>query len=189
MSKGLAATVQAIAFQLAEPGLFIAFAQLRADGDAARVEAAMHEVFADIVQNPPSEEELKRAKARALRDFELTLNDVSRIGIGLSEWAAAGDWRLMFLFRDRIEQTTVEDLKRVAASYFKPANRTVGCSGLILSPIGWRFPSPLRSPSSLPATSGGPAARAGGFPGHAGEHRGAAHSRGTAAWGQAHHAA
>lgn len=126
VSKGLAASVQAIAFQLAEPGLFIAFAQLRADGDAARVEAAMHEVFADIVQNPPSEEELKRAKARALRDFELTLNDVSRIGIGLSEWAAAGDWRLMFLFRDRIEQTTVEDLKRVAASYFKPANRTVG---------------------------------------------------------------
>jgi zinc protease len=123
---GLAAQVDVIPFLLAEPGLFIAMAQLRADGDTARVETEMRKVLEGLVAEPPNEEELKRAKARALRGFELTLNDVSRVGIGLSEWAAAGDWRLFFLFRDRSEQATVEDLKRVAATYFKPANRTVG---------------------------------------------------------------
>ncbi len=126
VASGLAAQVSVFPLQLAEPGLFIATAQLRAEGDPQRVEAEMLRVLEGLAAEPPSEEELRRAKARALRGFELTLNDVSRVGVGLSEWAAAGDWRLFFLFRDRTEQATTEDLKRVAVTYFKPANRTVG---------------------------------------------------------------
>ena len=39
-----------------------------------------------------------------------------------------GDWRLLFLHRDRLRSATVEDARRVAAKYFKPSNRTVGSS-------------------------------------------------------------
>ena len=37
-----------------------------------------------------------------------------------------GDWRLLFLHRDRLRTATVDDVRRVAAKYFKPSNRTVG---------------------------------------------------------------
>src|SRR5262245_17894830 len=37
-----------------------------------------------------------------------------------------GDWRLLFLHRDRLKQATSADIQRVAAKYFKSSNRTVG---------------------------------------------------------------
>ncbi|HEX5446817.1 MAG TPA: pitrilysin family protein, partial [Pirellulales bacterium] len=44
----------------------------------------------------------------------------------LSDWAAQGDWRLYFLYRDRLEQVTASDVKRVAGEYLHRNNRTVG---------------------------------------------------------------
>ncbi len=46
--------------------------------------------------------------------------------VQLSEWAAAGDWRLFFLNRDRVEKVTAADVNRVAAKYLTRNNRTVG---------------------------------------------------------------
>ena len=37
-----------------------------------------------------------------------------------------GDWRLFFLHRDRLRKVTPEDVQRVAATYLKPSNRTLG---------------------------------------------------------------
>ena len=37
-----------------------------------------------------------------------------------------GDWRLMFLNRDRIAKVTADDVVRVAKAYLKESNRTVG---------------------------------------------------------------
>ena len=39
---------------------------------------------------------------------------------------ALGDWRLLFLDRDRVKAVTPEDVKRVAAAYLKPSNQTIG---------------------------------------------------------------
>ena len=44
----------------------------------------------------------------------------------MSEWGAMGDWRLFFLHRDRLREVSAEDVQRVAVSYLKPSNRTVG---------------------------------------------------------------
>lgn len=37
-----------------------------------------------------------------------------------------GDWRLMFLHRDRVRKVTPADVKRVAGAYLKSSNRTAG---------------------------------------------------------------
>jgi zinc protease len=37
-----------------------------------------------------------------------------------------GDWRLLFLNRDRVEKVTPEDVARVAKQYLKASNRTIG---------------------------------------------------------------
>ncbi len=63
---------------------------------------------------------------RGLKNRELLMNDSNRIGIALSDWAAKGDWRLFFPYRDRTAAVTPEDVARVAAKYFTRANRTVG---------------------------------------------------------------
>ena len=37
-----------------------------------------------------------------------------------------GDWRLLFLYRDRLGEVTTEEVNAAAASYLKPQNSTVG---------------------------------------------------------------
>ena len=37
-----------------------------------------------------------------------------------------GDWRLFFLYRDRLRKVTLADVQRVAEQYLKPANRVLG---------------------------------------------------------------
>ena len=44
----------------------------------------------------------------------------------LSEFIAIGDWRLFFLYRDRLRQVKLDDVQRVAERYLKPANRVLG---------------------------------------------------------------
>jgi zinc protease len=48
------------------------------------------------------------------------------VAIELSDWSAQGDWRLFFLYRDRLEKVTAEDVTRVAATYLVRNNRTAG---------------------------------------------------------------
>ncbi len=46
--------------------------------------------------------------------------------MALSSASSIGDWRLLFWQRDRIQEVTVDDVQRVAKTYFPPYNRTVG---------------------------------------------------------------
>jgi zinc protease len=75
---------------------------------------------------PPSKDEVERAKMRLLKQFDLNLNNSERIGLFLSEYAASGDWRLYFHSRDQIKKVNEQDVLRVAKSYLKSSNRTLG---------------------------------------------------------------
>ena len=122
----LATQVGAFSLRLPEPSVLLLFAQSRDGQDMDEVETALLATVADLADNPPSEEEVRRAINSLTRSMEMTLNDSGRVGIQLSEWAAAGDWRLMFLHRDRLEEVTVEDVIRVADHYLRRDNRTIG---------------------------------------------------------------
>ena len=45
--------------------------------------------------------------------------DSQQIAVELSEFAALGDWRTMFAYRNRVEKVTTADVQRVAKTYFK----------------------------------------------------------------------
>ena len=66
------------------------------------------------------------AKNRLMKDFNLFFRNSDRVGLVISEFIAGGDWRLGFIYRDRLEQVTPEQVQAVAQRYFKPSNRTVG---------------------------------------------------------------
>jgi len=126
VEPGIASQVGSIVFRLPEPSLLLVFANLPEDGDLARAREVTLETLADLEANPPTEEEVKRAVASLTSDIERTLNDSNRVGITLSEWAAAGDWRMLFLHRDRLEQISVDDVVAAAETYIVRDNRTLG---------------------------------------------------------------
>ncbi|MBA2628081.1 MAG: insulinase family protein, partial [Gemmatimonadales bacterium] len=121
-----AASVSSFAFQMREPGLLIVTADVRQEDPMDAAREALLRTMDEATSRPPTAEEVERAKASLLKSIDLTLNNSARVGLELSEWAAMGDWRLIFLHRDRIRAVTPDDVKRVAAAYLKPANMTIG---------------------------------------------------------------
>jgi zinc protease len=88
------------------------------------------DIMLEVLEKAHTEEfpkdEVERIKRKLLKERELLMTDVNRIGITLSEWAARGDWRLFFLHRDRLEKVTQADVTRVAKKYLQRSNRTTG---------------------------------------------------------------
>lgn len=122
----LAADVGAFNFQLREPGVVIAFARVRKEDDLGKARLAMDSALAAVVSSPPTKDEVERAKTQILKNIELNLNRSDNVGLEISEWASMGDWRLLFIHRDRVKAVTAEDVTRVAAAYLKDDNRTDG---------------------------------------------------------------
>src|SRR5262249_47764863 len=110
---------------------------------------------------PVTKEEVERARARLLKEVDLTLNSADRVGLQMSEWIGAGDWRLFFLNRDRIKKATVEDVQRVAATYLKPSNRTVGLFLPTAKPDRAEIPAAPDTAALLKGYKGEPAAAPG----------------------------
>jgi zinc protease len=121
-----AADVSASNYQLREPGVLITSADVRKEDPLPDAMTAMQQAVAGVVTTPPSAEEVERAKSALLKQIDLTLNNSQRAALQLSEWASLGDWRMLFLHRDRIRAVTAADVARVAAAYLKPSNATYG---------------------------------------------------------------
>jgi len=79
-----------------------------------------------LAEKPLTDEEVNRSKQRFAKFNEQLLASSDRFAIQLSEWAGAGDWRLYFLHRDRLEKVTAADVNKAAAAYLTRTNRTVG---------------------------------------------------------------
>jgi len=123
----LATQVGAFSFSLREPGVLLAFAELEPDQDIDKVEEKFRQTLDDLRQEKITEDEVNRARGSRLRQLETgTLNDSQRIGIALSEWAASGDWRLIFLHRDRLEESGQDTVQHAAEAYLRRDNRSIG---------------------------------------------------------------
>ena len=128
VETGLAARVGAFAYQLREAGPLMVYAETREEGSIDAVWVAMQKTIYDVAGGvtPITDEEVERARTYYLNSIELMFNDSRSIALQLSEWASMGDWRLLFLYRDRLGEVTTEEVNAAAASYLKPQNSTVG---------------------------------------------------------------
>ncbi|WP_342380350.1 insulinase family protein [Myxococcus stipitatus] len=146
--------VGARGFQLRDPGLITFAADLRAGQPVEPAREALVKTVEEAARTPFTEEEVTRAKTDHLKALELRLNNSERSAISLSEWAATGDWRLMFLQRDRIGAVTVADVMRVAETYLKPSNRTLGTFIPTAKPERAEMPAPVDLPKVLEGYKG-----------------------------------
>ena len=121
-----AASTSADVAQFHDPGLLYVSANLTSGGSIDDVRDTMLKTVEGFAAAPPTDKEVERARDNLLKDWDVTMRNSQRAALNLSEWSAMGDWRLMFLYRDQLQKVASDDVKRVAATFFKPSNRTVG---------------------------------------------------------------
>ena len=124
VKKGMATRVWGNNYSWRDPGAVKFFAEIPVGKSVDKVE----KVMLAALESPKAikKDEVERFKAKALKAWELAFTKSGTIAVQLSEFAAMGDWRLLFIERDRIEKLTVADVQRVAGKYFKRSNRTSG---------------------------------------------------------------
>ncbi len=126
VKKRQAAAVFGFTFSLHDPGIVLFGAQAAQGIDASSLLQGVIDVTEGGSDQKFTEEEVERAKQDLLKKRELSVADSRGIAVSLSDWSAQGDWRLFFLYRDRLEKVTVEDVQRVAETYLIRNNRTAG---------------------------------------------------------------
>ncbi|HJS78296.1 MAG TPA: insulinase family protein, partial [Burkholderiales bacterium] len=126
VQKGLASHAWGGERALHDPGYVLFGAYLGREQSVADARERLLEVVEGVAREKVTAEELERARTTLLNEFEKVQRDTSALVRSLSEFIATGDWRLFFLYRDRLRKVTLEDMQRVAGQYLKPANRVLG---------------------------------------------------------------
>ncbi len=122
----LASTTSSMAMALHDPGMMMFTAQVPVEKSIESARQTLLQSVEGVGKSPVTAEELKRAQSQFQKDRELRATDTKNIAIELSEWAAQGDWRLYFLFRDFVEALTPDDCTAAAQKYLTRNNRTLG---------------------------------------------------------------
>ncbi|MFN9712229.1 MAG: M16 family metallopeptidase [Planctomycetota bacterium] len=125
IEPGIATSASAFADNAHDPGLF-QFSVTPAEGKMDDAEAVLLELSENMEATPFTQEEIDRAKLRAKRRYEDSMANAAGMSQALSSASALGDWRLWFVQRDRLAAVTADEVNRVAKTYFKIQNRTIG---------------------------------------------------------------
>ena len=105
-----------------EPGLIVFGATIDDDKNA---KAALR-MLINTLEKPGSrlgDAQIERAKFALLAESETTRYSSQALGTALGQWAAMGDWRHFFLYRENLSKVTARDVSRVIKRYFQAANR------------------------------------------------------------------
>ncbi len=121
-----ATSIGSFSFSFKEPQLLYNYAEVLKEKSMDDVKAEMIKTLDEFAATAPTKEEVERAKNELIKPIELAFNSSQNICLQLSEYTGMGDWRLLFINRDRIKEVTVLDVMRVARQYLKPDNRTMG---------------------------------------------------------------
>jgi hypothetical protein len=108
-----AAAVLATALQLSDPGAAVLGAVVNQQDSVDQARTILLDTIGNLVKEPPSKEEVDRARTRVLAGIDLQLRNSEQIGLTMSEWVSKGDWRLLFL--NGIIAQTPQDVQRVAS--------------------------------------------------------------------------
>jgi len=126
VESGKAAATFGAERQTREPGSAYFGAAVRKDAPMEPARETLLGVVEGFAANPVTDEEVERARTKLKGDVEQLLTNSRSVALTLSEFVAIGDWRLLYLYRDELGRVKREDVQRVATTYLRPANRTLG---------------------------------------------------------------
>jgi zinc protease len=142
VQKGIASQAWGGERALHDPGVMYFGAALPKDGSPEDARAALLAVLDGVRSEPLRADEVERARTSLLTQMEKSQLDGRHLVSMLSEFEAVGDWRLFFLYRDRLRAVSLADVQRVAETYLRPANRVLGTF----------LPTPQPERAEIPAT-------------------------------------
>jgi len=148
-------------YSMREAGLLFFGATVRKENSLEDARDVLLKLVEEAGAGEFSAEDVDRARAAMLKSFDLTMKSSERVGLRLSESSADGDWRLFFLYRDRLNTVTPADVKRVAVAYLKSSNRTLGLFYPTEKPDRAEVPAPPDVAALLKDYKGGEALAAG----------------------------
>ena len=122
----LAASVYGYNYATHDPYLAQFGAQIRDARNLGKVEQILIRAIEGLGTSKIDDRSIERWRTATLKELELALADSQQSAINLSEAAALGDWRTIFAYRNRVKEITAADVQRVAKTYFRASNRTLG---------------------------------------------------------------
>ncbi len=126
VARGLATAVSGSLVPTVDPFVYSLSAVVRAGCTPAEVEEALEAELAVVMAEPVALEELIKAIKQTKAQFAYSSESVTgqALWLGFSEVFADYTWFENYVVN--LSQVTVEDVQRVAQTYLKPSNRTVG---------------------------------------------------------------
>ena len=121
-----ATKVYGYALALQDPGFTYFSAEVPKDKDLKDARKTFLNAMNKLESISFTEEDLIRAKNALIKQTENLYNNTIYFGINLTEVIGAGNYKLWFINRDRIEKLTLNEIKEVAKKYYKKSNRTYG---------------------------------------------------------------
>jgi zinc protease len=146
---------------LHDPGFMYFGASLPRDGSLDKARELLLQTLASVKTDKIRADEVERARIALLNDFERTQVETGSLVRSLSEFQAIGDWRLHFLYRDRLKAVAVADVQRVADQFIKPANQVLGAFIPADAPDRAEIPATPDFVAALEAYRGGETVRLG----------------------------
>ncbi|MCF8274460.1 MAG: insulinase family protein [Flavobacteriaceae bacterium] len=109
-----------------EPSFLYMNVDVPSDKSLSEAESTILNLLDSLSSNPVTDEEVNRAKSNILKQYDQISRNSAYLGTYMSEFIGAGDWRLSFIQRDRIEKMTVDKVNAAIQRYLINTNRTVG---------------------------------------------------------------
>ena len=126
VEPGKATQVFGWASRNAEPGLLNLGAVLKKDDSVEDAQRILLDALDGLGAEPITAQELKRVQLQWVKNLDRIMADPQALCVTLSETIAAGDWRLLFSLRDRVQQLTLDEVNSAVRSWLLPTNRTLG---------------------------------------------------------------
>jgi zinc protease len=127
VETGLSSSVGAYAAQMIDLGWYNISAVAAAGQPLSRVETVLQQSLSEIRQKPVTTEELERAKSQFRASLILGNQDIASQATQLGyNQTVAGDYRYIDRYLAAMERVTPADILRVAQTYLKPEQQTIG---------------------------------------------------------------
>jgi zinc protease len=126
VAQGLASAVWGFERALHDPG-YVAFgASLPKGASVQAARAALVATLDAAAREPITAEDVARARTALVNEMDKAGLDGRALVSAVAEFHTLGDWRLYFVYRDRLRAVAAADVQRVAETYLKRDNRVLG---------------------------------------------------------------
>ena len=126
IDTGLAADVNVWSYPLHDNGLFITYLFIAGDDSCEDVEKEILDEYAKIISDGVDVEALQRAKSQINAQTAFTRDGTYSVASNLNEAIALGDWTYYTTFLKKVENVSIDDIRRVANTYLKEDQSTTG---------------------------------------------------------------